>query len=170
MKLHHDITVILLNVALNKHRHNHLETFEKNHIYQHDQIKSQFCSCCSIINLMSSVVYIIVCPFLFATALSVLRFTASDNPFGICANMLASSVIDPRSGKLKTLKLVIVASSLINHAAFCNKCSWLGIRIMLPNHVTWNDLIYHTNNLAIPLLNNIYIITQISNLQLTMCF
>ena len=41
---------------------------------------------------------------------------------------------------------------------------------MLPSHVTWNDLIYHTNNLAIPLLNNIYIITQISNLQLTTRF
>ena len=44
------------------------------------------CSCCSIFSFLCSVLKIVVCPFvlfLLSIVLSVLRFTASDNPIGI---------------------------------------------------------------------------------------
>ena len=51
-------------------------------------------SCCSIFNFLCSVLQIVVCPsdlFLLTTVLSVLRFTASDCPFGIL-NMLSDVI------------------------------------------------------------------------------
>lgn len=82
---------------------------------------SLWCSWCSIFSLLSFVLHIIACPFLlflFVIALSVLRSTASDYPFGIFISGLKHGPMNILVSDWWRVKTVAAIGILVSERVF----------------------------------------------------